>query len=369
QLPKGRTTDTKIADVLALQPAAEKGKFLDAMQELKGFSASEIATLLSQLRPQGGGRNPEIEYLTNSYSLYVQKNGQEQDRLTFVSGLIESLNKIKDKNLQGYVLQLIQNCGKDEAVEAVSKYLNDSFLAEKAGRALTSIGSAKAESALVGASKNPSNEKSAIAIVTALGALKSQKGEQPIINLLSKYNSADFQKTALNALSQIGQPASVQVFESKIKVANYAYTSIDEMGLALKYAQALINNKQEDVAINLATVIYNQPNVAPNYKSAALKMLVKKNPENYKNVLFKIVQEANSALYRHTALSLINENWGSQGNTKLIGLVSKAKPEVQEAVLRNIAQSGNSSNYKKIEKLVKSKLAGQSKIAALTTLN
>src|SRR5690606_41551433 len=68
-------------------------------------------------------------------------------------------------------------------------------------------------SALVGASKNPSNEKSAIAIVTALGALKSQKGEQPIINLLSKYNSADFQKTALNALSQIGQPASVQVFE------------------------------------------------------------------------------------------------------------------------------------------------------------
>ncbi len=369
QLPKGRTTDTKIADVLALQPAAEKGKFLDAMQELKGFSASEVATLLSQLRPQGGGRNPEIEYLTNSYSLYVQKNGQEQDRLTFVSGLIESLNKIKDKNLQGYVLQLIQNCGKDEAVETVSKYLNDSFLAEKAGRALTSIGSAKAESALVGASKNPSNEKSAIAIVTALGALKSQKGEQPIINLLSKYNSADFQKAALNALSQIGQPASVQVFENKIKAANYAYSSIDEMGLALKYAQALINNKQEDVAINLATVIYNQPNVASNYKSAALKMLVKKNPENYKNVLFKTVQEDNSALYRNTALSLINENWGNQGNTKLISLVSKAKPEVQEAVLRNIAQSGNSSNYKKIEKLAKSKLAGQSKIAALTTLN
>lgn len=100
QLPQGRTTATKIADVLALQPAANKEKFLDAMQEFKGFSSSEISTLLLQLRPQGGGRNAEIEYLTNSYSLYVQKNGQEQDRLTFVAGLIESLNKIKDKNLQ-----------------------------------------------------------------------------------------------------------------------------------------------------------------------------------------------------------------------------------------------------------------------------
>ncbi|ADY53189.1 protein of unknown function DUF1080 [Pseudopedobacter saltans DSM 12145] len=369
QLPKGRTTDTKIADVLALQPAAEKGKFLDAMQELKGFSASEIATLLSQLRPQGGGRNPEIEYLTNSYSFYVQKNGQEQDRLTFVSGLIESLNKIKDKNLQGYVLQLIQNCGKDEAVEAVSKYLNDEFLAEKAGRALTSIGSAKAESVLVNALKNPSNEKSAIAIATALGALKSQKGEQAIINLLPKYSSVDFQKTALNALSQIAQPGSAQIFESKIKAANYAYSSIDEMGLALKYAQSLISNNQADAAVNLATIVYNQPNVAPNYKSAALKILAKKNPESYKNTLFKIVQEDNSALYRNTALSLINENWGNNGSIKLISLISKSKPEVQEAILRNIGQSGNSANYKKIEKLAKSKLSGQSKITALTTLN
>lgn len=369
QLPKGRTTDTKIADVLALQPAAEKAKFLDAMQELKGFSASEVATLLSQLRPQGSGRNPEIEYLTNSYSLYVQKNGQEQDRLTFVSGLIESLSKIKDKNLQGYVLQLIQNCGKDEAVEAVSKYLNDEFLAEKAGRALTSIGSAKAKDALSDALKKASNEKSAIAIVTALGVFKSSADEQEIIKLLSKYNSVAFQKTALNALSQIGQPGSAQTFESKIKAANYAYSSIDEMGLALKYAQSLISNKQENAAVNLATTIYNQPNVAPNYKNAALKILVKKNPEAYKNILFKIAQEDNSALYRNTALSLISENWGNKGEAKLIGLISKSKPEVQEDILRHIAQSGNASNYKKIEKLAKSKLSGQSKITALTTLN
>lgn len=369
QLPEGRTTHTKIADVLSLQPAAEKGKFLDAMQELKGFSSSEIATLLSQLRPQGGGRNAEIEYLTNSYSLYIQKNGKEQERLTFVTGLIESLSIIKDKNLQGYVLQLIQNCGKDEAVDTISNYLNDKFLAEKAGRALTSIGSSKAKNALSAALKKSSNEESAIAIVSALGVLKSSTDEQTIVNLLSKYISVDFQKTALNALSEIGQKGSVQTFESKIKAANYSYSSIDEMGLALKYAQSLINNKQEDVAQNLASTIFNQANIAPNYKSAALRILVKGNPEQYKNSLFNIVQEDNSALYRNTALSLIHENWGNKSNAKLISLISKSKPKTQQDILRSIAQNGSSSDYKKIEKLANKKLSGESRIVALYSLN
>src|SRR5690606_36020590 len=107
----------------------------------------------------------------------------------------------------------------------------------------------------------------------------------------------------------------------KIKSANFAYSSVDEMGLALKYAQSLFKNKYEDQAVKLAENIFNQPNIQANYKSAALKILAEKDSNKYKNTLFAGVQDG-SALYRNTSLSLINENWKS--NAKLIGLIPKS---------------------------------------------
>src|SRR5690606_17199201 len=122
QLPANRTTSTKIADVLAQQPAAETSKFLEAMKQLEDFTAGDIAALLSGLKPQGGNNAP-IEYASNSYALYVMQSGKEQLRATYVKGLLQALDKLKDPNNKGYVLELLKFCAKDEAVPAVSAYL------------------------------------------------------------------------------------------------------------------------------------------------------------------------------------------------------------------------------------------------------
>ena len=44
-----RTEATKIADLLALQPAETAGKLQDAYAQLDGFSPENIAALLAQL--------------------------------------------------------------------------------------------------------------------------------------------------------------------------------------------------------------------------------------------------------------------------------------------------------------------------------
>src|SRR5690606_2183693 len=102
QQPSNRTTATKIADVLAQQPAQEQGKFVAAMKELEGFTSEDVTALLKGLQPQGGN-NASIEYATNSYGFYVMQPGFENQRLTYVNGLLAALDQITDKNNKGYI--------------------------------------------------------------------------------------------------------------------------------------------------------------------------------------------------------------------------------------------------------------------------
>src|SRR5690606_1081127 len=84
QQPAGRTTETKIADVLAQQPAEEQSKFLLAMHELENFSSEDIAELVAKLRKQGTQTNSTIEFATNAYALYVMQPGKEAFRAKYV---------------------------------------------------------------------------------------------------------------------------------------------------------------------------------------------------------------------------------------------------------------------------------------------
>src|SRR5690606_9370146 len=135
QQPANRTSATKVADVLAQQPAEEINKFTAAMKELQNFTAEDIATLLSGLKPQGGN-NAAIEYAANSYSFYVMQPGMEAQREVFSNGLVLALDRLTDENNKGFVLQLMRQASKNEAIEAIVPYLKEEYLVDKAAMAL-----------------------------------------------------------------------------------------------------------------------------------------------------------------------------------------------------------------------------------------
>src|SRR5690606_11836095 len=120
-----RTTTTKIADLLALQPSETSQRLSDAMGQLERFTAADISSLLSQLMPPGEGNNAGIEYASNSYSYHVLLPGKNRQRTTFIEGAIKALAAIENKDNKRFVIQLLQNAGDDNAVEALSGYLAD----------------------------------------------------------------------------------------------------------------------------------------------------------------------------------------------------------------------------------------------------
>src|SRR5690606_36671265 len=136
-------------------------------------------------------------------------------------GLLQALDGLKDPNNKGYVLELLKFCAKDEAVPAVSAYLSDEYLAEKAARVLSGIHSDSAAKALNQGLQQAASEQVATVIVGAIGEVGASGAEDRILELLQRYNSDNFGRVALTTLSKVGTLKSYDYFVNKAKSVNY----------------------------------------------------------------------------------------------------------------------------------------------------
>jgi hypothetical protein len=307
QQPQNRTTATKIADVLAQQPAEEKEKFLLAMHELEGFSSDDVATFLKGLKAPGSNNAP-IEFAANSYSFYVNQPGKEQHKRVFVEGLAKSISQLSEPTNQVFALRLLRQCADNTAIPAVANCLANDYLADAAARTLVSIRTPESTAALEKALAASTTEKTAIALVTALGDLKDKNAENAILGLTKKYNSDGFQRTALIALSKIGGTASESLFQEKLTAAGYSYDKFDAVGLGIDYAQALIDNKHDQDAIQFLNKFFQESQKAKsiNGQIASLKLLTTLDPAKQQKNLLAAVKSDNGA-YRNIALQLLGK--------------------------------------------------------------
>ncbi|QBQ41966.1 DUF1080 domain-containing protein [Sphingobacterium psychroaquaticum] len=369
QQPANRTSATKIADVLAQQPAEEQTKFLSAMRELENFTADDITNLLLGLKPQGGN-NAGIEYAANSYSFYVMQPGMDAKRTVFSQGLVKALNNLTDKDNKGFVLALMKQASKNEAIEAIVPYLQDEYLVDKAALALNGIRTEQSAAALSKALAGSTSEKTTTAIVAALGDLKSKSDEEAIIATLAKYTSENYQRNAYTALSKIAGAKSAPVLLAKLKSVNYQFDKTNIGGLTLDYANNLVGNGQQALAVSVANTISAEAEKAGSatLQAGALQLLTKINPNATRKQLMKAATSSN-ALYRTTALELLGKYGTAADTKKLIALIGSSAPDVQEGILNFIAQKGVAGDISGIEKGLGKIKGTQAKIAALNTLS
>ncbi|MGB3106818.1 DUF1080 domain-containing protein [Sphingobacterium siyangense] len=369
QQPQNRTTATKIADVLAQQPAEEKEKFLLAMHELEGFSSDDVVTFLKGLKAPGSNNAP-IEFAANSYSFYVNQPGKEQQKRVFVEGLAKSIAQLSEPTNQVFALRLLRQCADNTAIPAVANCLTNDYLADAAARTLVSIRTPESTAALEKALAASTTEKTAIALVTALGDLKDKNAESAILGLTQKYNSDGFQRTALIALSKIGGTASESLFQEKLNAAGYSYDKLDAVGLGIDYAQALIDNKHDQDAVKFLNKFFQESQKAKsiNGQIASLKLLTTIDPAKQQKNLLAAVKSDNGA-YRNIALQLLGKYGKGADAKSLLALASKGTPEVQESVLNYLAHNGSASSLKLIQALVNKTQSPVTKLAGLSALN
>jgi HEAT repeat protein len=332
-----RTSTTKIADVLALQPALTDDKLQEAYAQLEKFTVQDIAALLQGLKPQGAN-NAALEFLTNSYSFHIGKGLNEAARKNFVEGALLALNQLNDPYNKGYVMQLIQHAGKDEAVSALSTYLQDPVLSEKAARALARIGSPAAGEALLKALAN-SSANAGIQIVDALGFMQFQAAEEALLARLEKATDVTEQKVLYASLAQLGSTAALVPLQKAAEKSGYQYDASNSLGAYLSLAFRLQQAGQLPQAPALAqSLIKASGNPAQaSTRAAGLKLLVGQQTEAHRKIL-RNAALSSDAIYRDAAFRLYPDALTPSDRKFYAGKIKKAQPDVQADLIHFLVE-------------------------------
>jgi len=344
-----RTTTTKIADLLALQPAETTERFHDAMQQLERFSAAEISALLQQLTPPGTDGNTGAVYAANSYSYHVLSPGKTLQRAAFIEGALDALEVVTDKDVKGFIIQLLQNAGDNSAINTLSAYLYDTYLSEKAARALARIGSDEAGSALLKALPEATGIAE-INIINALGFIGYQPAEAAI---LQKANTTDqnLRRVVIYALSEIGGTASAAVLEQAASASGYAYDPTGATGAYVHYIGRLAENGHVAAARKGAARLFNAASTANQTQTriAALDALTAINEERQVKALVKAAKDGNG-VYRNAALMLLTPYIDGRVSSRLTRGLAKADSRVQVDILHYLGSCNQVSALPEVKK-------------------
>ena len=108
-------------------------------------------------------------------------------------------------------------------MDVLSGLLTDEQLSSPASLALVSIGTEKADAALLEALKTTNSEPIILNLANAIGQTHYVAAEPELLNLLEKSNSEKLQKVLLNALGQIGTKESLKTLRNEAEEINYVY--------------------------------------------------------------------------------------------------------------------------------------------------
>ena len=103
-----RTTDTKIADILAQMPAKNTQQATALMEDVLSLKKEGVRKLCDMLIPLGSGDDSQVRYTINSLAMYVGQKNNTSSKNTVEEALLTSIKKTKFKEVKTFLIERLQ---------------------------------------------------------------------------------------------------------------------------------------------------------------------------------------------------------------------------------------------------------------------
>lgn len=304
-----RTIETKVADLLMKLPAQNSASLKELMKELASNGEPAIKNITSKLVAPGKGDDAVMRDAISGLTKYAGQATDKKLMTTTSLALVNAIKAAKDDEVRDFLLQEIKYVARDEAIPAVSKYLQSKRLSDPAARVLTYINSSTSNKALYNALAMAKGAAQ-LSIIKALGETKYPLAAKKLMQIFSTAKDTDAKKVLLRSLAQIGDASSVSLLEAEASKANYQYNPIDATGSYLVFLQRQLEKNNTSLVEKSARTIISNNNIGAQIKSAGLSLLAQ-------SAANKAVPELLSALnsnqntYRGTAVALLGNIFNS----------------------------------------------------------
>ncbi|MBR2249935.1 MAG: DUF1080 domain-containing protein [Prevotella sp.] len=333
---RNRLASTVIADGLTQLPAQNNAKYDQVIGEMAATGAEGIESLIGMLNPSDQGKNATFEYAINGIVNYVTAADKASLRQAIHDGLVNGLVKTTDKNNQAFLISQLQKLATAADADLLKGYMNDSYLANYASRAL--IQTPGTDQVVTEMIKNAAGPKDVLAYMAYAKGLSNADVES---TLMSWVGGADTktQRAIYNALTVCGTSKALPVLAAAAKAAGY---SDDQTGANDAYLQllgSLVQSEPKTVS-KIAKQLVKQ--AVPAERCAGLDLLLQTAGEKAPATILKALK-SDDRQYRNTALGLAEQVAGKQiFNTiasKLPSLPTASKVDVVRWLGNNHATS------------------------------
>jgi HEAT repeat protein len=339
QSQENRTVAAIVADVLAQMPANNQVDYNKQLADILSTGEEGVLALVKMLYAPGQGDNSKVEYALSGISHYPAGKGDESLRLTTSNAYVKALNIVDGREKKAFIISQLQIIGKDESVDALSRYLNEEGLSDPAARALASIGTEKAVQALRSALLRRDVTPNALRdIIFALGETHISDTENLLKDVIA-IRDEDYQKAIFYALSHVGGKSSLNELSSGAEKVNLDWdkTGANEAYIAL--LKRLVEQGDTQEASKAASELLKKAakECKAHTRNAALQILL--SVEKVKGL--KRVQAAlkdASREYRNAALDYTSDFASREVYVELLKTMMKAKPEAKADILNWIGR-------------------------------
>jgi hypothetical protein len=332
QLPAGRTTATIVADALAQLPAETPRKYNQMIADLVSTGEEGLLDLIGRMNPPGNKSNEALEYAISGWAHFVANDPDKRD--VAANAFEKALRQPLDKEVKAFVIRQLRTIATDDNVDVLSGFLNDVYLSDPASQALVSIGTEKANAALLDGIRSADSDPILLILANAIGQTHYAAAEPELLNLLRRSTSERSQKVFLNALAHIGTKESLHALRNAAEKTNYAYSKNNATASYLTLLNRLnttdpkLVNKEAQKLLSVASKQQKQ-----DLKIAASQMLLAQ-PATKKEALLKDALRDGNIVY----LSGILNGYPFEKDKKSVSLIQKEltanqSPQVQTVLI------------------------------------
>lgn len=383
QKPKGRTNATIIADALAQLPSNTPDKYNQTMTDLISTGEEGLLELIGRMNPPGDKSNEAFDYAISGWTHFVA--GDNPQRTIAANAFEKALNQPLDKEVKAFVIRQLRTIGTDDNVEVLSEFLSDDQLSSPASLALVSIGTEKANEALLNALTATGSEKVRLDLVNALGQTDYSKAESTLLGMLTE-QPEDMQKALLNAIGNIGTIVSVDVLRSFAERTDYSYqknsatTSYinllnrlnkEEPKTVKKEANRLLKaaskGDKQGIKIAATEMLLNQSSAKPDkilkdvikdgdltYLSGVLNSYPFKDDEKSVALIQKELAKSKSSDIQTALIYWLANNNIKDAASLIAGYINSPNKMVQKATSQSLAKTGGDASLLALASLLKS---------------
>lgn len=264
-----RTTETRVADLLAQMPARDNESAAQYMDAMYALGNAGFDMICRQVVPAGTGNDTQARVAIEGLSRHLSATGNDQRRAVWEKKLLEWITGSNDAEVKSFFISQLIYIGSDESLPVLKALIGDRQNYQASISAITAIGSNAASEVLL-RSLGAEYFFASAEVLNGLAAMGSKMVTKEMQALATSDDDA-VRAAAYRALAATGHPDAAGILSKAAATVSYTWERTRATAALLDLAANMgANGNTRGMDRLLKQVMSKTPSVQ--YKSAALEI-------------------------------------------------------------------------------------------------